>query len=94
MNNIGVIGNKDGVQIVVRPKEDAAAGKIVSLTEGDEIEVKIKCNVGCDHRLRGIVRLDPDGPSYRFVNADMDLSLRTLLKMGAAFDVIAKKSGK
>jgi len=28
------------------------------------------------------------------VNADMDLSLRTLLKMGAAFDVIAKKSGK
>ena len=90
MSSVSVIGQTNGVQVVVRPKDEDAGRKIVSLTEGDEVEAKIKCNLGCDHKLKGRVQMNPDGPSYHFVNADIDLPLRTLLKMGATFEVTKK----
>jgi len=96
MNRVHVIDQADGVRVVVTPKSDETnpAAKILNVREGDSIEVLIKCNLDCDHKFAGKVKYDPENHVYNFEGKDLNMPIRTLLKMGATLKVIPSKKSE
>jgi len=94
--NEQIIDQANGVRVVLSPKTDEIGPRkqVLNIKEGDEVEAHITCNVGCLHKFKGKVKYSRDDQAFRFVGGDLDMSMSTLLKMGATLKIISRKDEK